>query len=185
MKNYDDLVKKYPELFGVQEDSQEPFAHFGFECNIGWYDIIDKACQIIYSEYKRHLYYAKKYKQDLDNIEKTIQERQSWDKERTREWIIAYTEQAYDSHSRAADEERKNLPKTAQIKEKFGTLRWYVNNADKTSQKIIDFAELMSENTCEVCGEYGKTYTTGWHKTLCLKHAIEKYGKEKVDQYNS
>jgi hypothetical protein len=43
----------------------------------------------------------------------------------------------------------------------------------------------MSENTCEVCGEYGKTYTTGWHKTFCLKHAIEKYGKEKVDQYNS
>jgi hypothetical protein len=83
-----------------------------------------------------------------------------------------------------AEEEKEKLPKIAQIKEKFGTLRWYVNNADKTSQKIIDFAELMSENTCEVCGEYGKTYTTGWHKTLCLKHAIEKYGKEKVDQHN-
>lgn len=185
MKNYDDLVKKYPELFGVQEDSQEPFAHFGFECNIGWYDIIDKASQIIYSEYKHHLYMQKMYKRDLDDIEKTIEKRQSWDKDKTREWIIAHTEASYSSYSKMAEEEKERLPKTAQIKEKFGTLRWYVNNADKTSQKIIDFAELMSENTCEVCGEYGKTYTTGWHKTFCLKHAIEKYGKEKVDQYNS
>jgi hypothetical protein len=185
MKNYDDLVKKYPELFGVEEDSQEPFAHFGFECGIGWYDIIDKACQIIYSEYKHHLYMQKMYKRDLDDIEKTIQKRQSWDKDKTREWIIAHTEASYSSYSKMAEEEKERLPKTAQIKEKFGTLRWYVNNADKTSQKIIDFAELMSENTCEVCGEYGKTYTTGWHKTFCLKHAIEKYGKEKVDQYNS
>jgi hypothetical protein len=185
MKNYDDLVKKYPELFGVEEDSQEPFAHFGFECGIGWYDIIDKACQIIYSEYKHHLYMQKMYKRDLDDIEKTIQKRQSWDKDKTREWIIAHTEASYSSYSKMAEEEKERLPKTAQIKEKFGTLRWYINNADKTSQKIIDFAELMSENTCEVCGEYGKTYTTGWHKTFCLKHAIEKYGKEKVDQYNS
>ena len=185
MKNYDDLAKKYPELFGVEEDSQEPFAHFGFECGIGWYDIIDKACQIIYSEYKHHLYMQKMYKRDLDDIEKTIEKRQSWDKDKTREWIIAHTEASYSSYSKMAEEEKERLPKTAQIKEKFGTLRWYVNNADKTSQKIIDFAELMSENTCEVCGEYGKTYTTGWHKTFCLKHAIEKYGKEKVDQYNS
>jgi hypothetical protein len=185
MKNYDDLVKKYPELFVVEEDSQEPFAHFGFECGIGWYDIIDKACQIIYSEYKHHLYMQKMYKRDLDDIEKTIQKRQSWDKDKTREWIIAHTEASYSSYSKMAEEEKERLPKTAQIKEKFGTLRWYVDNADKTSQKIIDFAELMSENTCEVCGEYGKTYRTGWHKTLCLKHAIEKYGKEKVDQYNS
>jgi hypothetical protein len=185
MKNYDDLVKKYPELFVVEEDSQEPFAHFGFECGIGWYDIIDKACQIIYSEYKHHLYMQKMYKRDLDDIEKTIEKRQSWDKDKTREWIIAHTEASYSSYSKMAEEEKERLPKTAQIKEKFGTLRWYVNNADKTSQKIIDFAELMSENTCEVCGEYGKTYTTGWHKTFCLKHAIEKYGKEKVDLYNS
>lgn len=47
---------------------------------------------------------------------KTIQERQSWDKDKTREWIIACTEQAYDSHSRAADEERKTCPKQPKSK---------------------------------------------------------------------
>jgi hypothetical protein len=76
------------------------------------------------------------------------------------------------------------LPKVAQIKEKFGTLRLYVNSCVEDTNTITNYAELMSCVTCEVCGNLGKTYHMGWHKTLCEQHAIENYGKENVDECN-
>ena len=35
----------------------------------------------------------------------------------------------------------------------------------------ISFAESMSYRTCEECGAPGKTYTDGWHRTMCDIHA--------------
>jgi hypothetical protein len=40
----------------------------------------------------------------------------------------------------------------------------------------------MSYRTCEQCGAAGKTYTDGWHKTLCDIHAAMD-GRE--EQYES
>jgi hypothetical protein len=40
----------------------------------------------------------------------------------------------------------------------------------------------MSEVTCEICGNVGKTYRTRWHKTLCKEHAIERYGENVVKE---
>lgn len=58
----------------------------------------------------------------------------------------------------------------AQIKEKFGTLRVYLetgSNGDDTARAIRD-AEWESSRTCEYCGKPGKQLrTTGWIKTTC------------------
>jgi len=61
----------------------------------------------------------------------------------------------------------------AQIKEKFGTLRFYVN-FDKCEDvdyekvyKIIQNYEEVSETTCEVCGKPGTLRGGGWLRTLC------------------
>jgi hypothetical protein len=40
-----------------------------------------------------------------------------------------------------------------QVKEKFGGLRFYVNHSDKYITGVINFAESMSYNICEVCGD--------------------------------
>ena len=40
-----------------------------------------------------------------------------------------------------------------QVKEKFGTLRFYVSGTTKEEDVIIRNAENMSEVTCEQCGE--------------------------------
>ena len=61
----------------------------------------------------------------------------------------------------------------AQVKEKFGGLRFYVNGANEEHYNYISFAENMSYRTCEKCGNPGKLYTNGWHTTLCEKHAEE------------
>jgi hypothetical protein len=68
-----------------------------------------------------------------------------------------------------------------QVKEKFGGLRfYYYANPDivstdiwKTIRDLVDAAELLSNYTCETCGEPGKPTTDGWIKTVCTKHINE------------
>lgn len=65
-----------------------------------------------------------------------------------------------------------------QIKEKYGTLRFYVAGCTDEMWDKIEAAELKSAVTCEICGAEGKLRSNGgWLKTLCNKHTKElKYG---------
>ncbi len=56
-----------------------------------------------------------------------------------------------------------------QVKEKFGTLRFYVSGADEAVNMMIGRSVYQSSITCEVCGatEGAKTSNKGWMKTLC------------------
>ncbi len=57
-----------------------------------------------------------------------------------------------------------------QIKEKFGTLRFYYDGGDDTIGGMIRMAESMSAVTCEECGSPGHQRSGGWIRTLCDKH---------------
>jgi len=71
-----------------------------------------------------------------------------------------------------------SMVKATQVKEKFGTLRFYVEGvrthvADEV-YKTIDDAELKSGTTCEVCGDNktAKCKTSkgsNWISTLCTE----------------
>jgi hypothetical protein len=56
-----------------------------------------------------------------------------------------------------------------QIKEKFGSLRVYINSANPDAQDIIWKAEEKSAEICELCGDCdsAKIRGGGWLKTLC------------------
>lgn len=55
-----------------------------------------------------------------------------------------------------------------QVKEKFGTLRFYVDGGTDEMHKLINEYEVKTEITCEMCGAPGeRTTTNGWVKTLC------------------
>lgn len=58
-----------------------------------------------------------------------------------------------------------------QIKEKFGTLRFYTKEATDEQHAVISFVESLSGKTCEVCGAPGKPQGKGWIRTLCNEHA--------------
>jgi len=107
MKDYKVLQEKYPDLL----------ESIGcFECDIGWYDLLDDL---------------------LHNI-------------KTKDPDI----------------------KVAQIKEKFGTLRFYVWSATDEIFDMINTAEQRSGCVCERCGiedETVKTRNGGWIYTLCDK----------------
>lgn len=55
----------------------------------------------------------------------------------------------------------------AQIKEKFGTLRYYVDGVSHLGQELIRQAERLSAKTCEECGKPGVLRRGGWLNTLC------------------
>jgi hypothetical protein len=57
--------------------------------------------------------------------------------------------------------------KAAQVKEKFGGLRFYVDNHNEYVSGILAMAESMSMRTCERCGNPGTQRKGGWIKTLC------------------
>lgn len=61
-----------------------------------------------------------------------------------------------------------------QIKEKFGTLRFYVQGGDEYTNGAISLAENLSAGMCEECGAPGKRTSEGWIKTLCDFHIAER-----------
>jgi len=58
-----------------------------------------------------------------------------------------------------------------QVKEKFGTLRFYYSGGDDYISGMVAMAEAMSGVTCEECGSPGKRVGSGWVTTLCEAHA--------------
>lgn len=62
-----------------------------------------------------------------------------------------------------------------QVKEKFGTLRFYYMGGDDACDRMIRKAEEKSERTCEITGEPGSLMIKdGWYKTLSDKYARDK-----------
>lgn len=73
-----------------------------------------------------------------------------------------------------------------QIKEKFGTLRFYMNSSTEAMNKAISEAEEKSYVTCEECGAgESKQRQGGWIRTLCddclLEDVIEKVKRFCID----
>ena len=164
------LVARYPLIFRDRNgDMRTTLMCWGFECGDGWYNIIDVLCGKLSSEYLSA-------KSRYDFIKDKVGEKLyggSGD-------II--TQGEIDLRKQIVDEEAAKVPVAVQVKEKFGGLRFYVNGATDKHWSYINFAESMSYRTCEQCGNPGKTYTDGWHMTLCDIHAAMN-GKEEEYEY--
>jgi hypothetical protein len=180
MKNYKDIVEKYKILFETRGSN---FSLFGFECDIGWYDIIENACYVICANYLHLQKDSIRLTKELDNIDETIKQTKCIFPEHSDEQIIENTKKWLATTNEYLEKEKESLPKIVQIKEKFGTLRFYTCGGTGVHQAIADYAENMSSVTCEKCGNAARTYRIGWHRTLCRDHAIENYSKEEVDGY--
>jgi hypothetical protein len=57
--------------------------------------------------------------------------------------------------------------KLMQIKEKFGTLRWYADYGSEATHRLETEAEIESAKTCEQCGKPGELSGKNWVSTLC------------------
>ena len=163
------LCAKYPLIFKDRNENMQHTAMcWGFSHGDGWYNIIDTLCGLLTSEYRgAKSRYDHLVEVGVGNVlygTKTV------------------TQEAIDEAKVKLDEEATKVPVASQVKEKFGGLRFYVQAATDKHYQYITFAESMSYRTCEECGNPGKTYTDGWHMTLCDIHA-EMNGKE--EEYES
>ena len=169
------LCEKYPKMM-VNRDKpmQETCMCWGFECGDGWFNILDQL---------------------MGNIQHHI----DW-KEKQRTSAMAYNlmaAQAKEGNFDLFDDSMKDLnnpeykakrlseviagdfrpvpesiPQVTldQIKEKFGTLRFYYTGGDDIIDGMVRMAESMSAVTCETCGNPGQQRGGGWIRTLCDHH---------------
>jgi hypothetical protein len=56
------------------------------------------------------------------------------------------------------------------VKEKWGGLRFYIAYGSEELHDAIWAIEHESYKICEVCGRPGKPRSTGWIRTLCIRH---------------
>lgn len=147
------IREKYPKIF-----SQPCEMSIGN----GWYDIIDRLCANIQSH--------------IDSVADQ------------RKWAIKWNDKVNDPEYDWSDKasfikrEEREVPElieqvvVTQIKEKFGTLRFYYHGGDEYIRGLEAMAESMTARTCEDCGSPGVARSTKkrrWVKVLCDKHAHE------------
>lgn len=66
--------------------------------------------------------------------------------------------------------EERGEYRAVQVKEKYGTLRFYMTAETREMEKCIVDAERESAFTCEACGAAGKGRGMGWLYTACEEH---------------
>jgi hypothetical protein len=97
-------------------------------------------------------------------------------------WLSNYLQNYIDSKNTWAEKypnDYKSVEqiRVVQVKEKFSTLRYYVEGGDERTSEVISFVEYMCGNFCEYTGEIDDVgYSNrGWmkrfHKSLTKNHA--------------
>lgn len=132
----------------------------------GWFDIIDLLCNNI-----QH------------HIDNAVRQRQY-----AIEWNEDVNDPNYDWSVKASyiKREEREVPElveqvvATQIKEKFGTLRFYYDGGDDYIRGLESMAASMTSRICEECGKPGKIREGGWLKTLCDEHAQEREMKNEL-----
>ena len=139
---------------------------FGFECGPGWYNILRHASICIMYEIKKSdkLWWFRPYLAMFTEAWNNIMFRQpNWMKRdhifgKFPRFVLSYHFQGY---------------AVSQIKEKYGTLRFYMNFETSEMSEITSMAETLSEVTCEQCGQIGRLRGKGWYYVSCNEHARE------------
>ena len=170
------LCKAYPKLFvNRHAPMQETCMCWGFSHDDGWYNIIDQLCGNIQHHIdwrERQLEVAIKYNEmarqckagNFDLFEESMKDLTNPEyKEKRRQEII-------NGGLRVIPEVCAQVT-VDQVKEKFGTLRFYYSGGDDYISGLVSMAESMSGVTCEECGAPGKRVGGGWITTLCKTHA--------------
>lgn len=160
------LVKRYPEVFKhAGGDPAETCMAWGIAVGDGWFDLIDVLCNGFYGPLRNA-------QRELDYLQKNAG-KQKYDGTLIDADMIA-------AQQAKVDEALAQIPVAAQVKEKFGGLRFYADGGTPAHQATINFAEAMSERTCEVCGARGMLYPIGWVRALCPDHADAEHGLKAV-----
>lgn len=169
------LCEKFPKLFVDRNGDMLATAMcWGFEHGDGWFNIIHALCANI----QWHI------DQSVERNANAIR----YEAERVAAVAGDFT--VYDNfhpsliptcreqrHQELLTEKPRDIPEIIeqvtvnQVKEKFGTLRFYYSGGDAYIDGLVAMAESMSAATCEECGAPGRVRHGGWLRCLCDEHA--------------
>jgi len=195
-KELDELLcKKYPEIFvNRNAPMTETAMCWGFDCGDGWYNIIDRLCANIKAHVDNHnrnvesnIKYQKNraaalngdwslFDEEHERLypSSLIDNNKYWTEEKAKEHREHMMKNLIsDIPDWFKNTEYMESPVATQVKEKYGTLRFYYDGGDLYIDGLANMAESMSAVTCEVCGNPGKLVGGGWVRTLCKTHAEE------------
>jgi hypothetical protein len=155
----DHLCKKYPKILTVSNNNKERcYGMFGIDCEDGWFLHLDRMFDAIQSTIDFSETNYENLKQHYNKL--------PWYKKL---WSI-YKRSRY----HYLRDNQTPIPQViaVQIKEKFGTLRFYYIGGDDRITPIVDFYESYTQYICEDCGSTTEIgYTNGWIRNVCKKHA--------------
>ena len=135
---------------------------WGFEIGDGWFDIVNQLSRLLcykWLEARDHHAYL------MSRLGQTVYE----GAESELNYVI--TSEHVAAAEAAAEAEYAAVPVVSQVKEKFGTLRFYTHGTTDQQHAYINFAECMSARICEVCGDRGSRRGHMWVRTRCREHA--------------
>jgi hypothetical protein len=183
------LCEKYPYMF---QERNMPMTQtcmcWGFSHGDGWFNIIDALCSSIdrhiswrRSQRAKALVFNRKLKQAIKSNDASILINPKY---ADQDWHIR------DCNKKLIEQHFSEVPEyvsrvvVEQVKEKFGTLRFYYRGGDDTVYGMVRLAEEMSARTCEQCGVPATTENqNGWVVTLCKKHSKERKKKMKTGEW--
>ena len=180
------LFSKYPKIFG---DRTKPMTEtcmcWGLDVGDGWYDLIDVLCEALTYTYTTSVQVDEEDGKRLGIEPFKLEGKDSY-------YLIVEPPQVI----------------AAQVKEKYGTLRFYyredyseeIVSLIKTGkypelQKIVDrysnyidgiihFAEIVSGRTCEITGQSGELHASGGGRNGWLKVLNKEYAKTALADRN-
>lgn len=156
----DKLYAKYPKIFAQKDlDINESGLFWGIQCENGWYNIIDTLCDEIQS-------YVDQPHINLEMYSKWLEKSLTDNDDELSEFYMKKVREVKESFI--------PQPELIQIKEKYGSLRFYLTYYDDHISTLIGFAEAYSERVCETCGAPGTMCSQGWMKVSCEKCKGEK-----------
>ena len=172
------LCEKYPKMMvNRNKNMQETCMCWGFECGDGWYNILNQ----LMGNIQHHI----DWKEKQHNWAVKYNEMAQAGKNGNAELFADLVAKEYaDSPTIGAEyikgrceEMIKNplrdvpdlIPQVTldQVKEKFGTLRFYYSGGDDYISGLVSMAESMTGVTCEECGNPGESRGGGWIHVYC------------------
>lgn len=183
------LVQQFPKMFKNRYSPMtETCMCWGFDHGDGWYPIIRNMCHLIQS----HIDWTRGSRARALRFNRALRRAIAGN---DRDLVYFYSARDYETKSKKVGEvsewNRKQMTEEIaearfrtvpeacsqvvvdQVKEKFGTLRFYHSGGDDYVDGIVRMGEAMTAVTCETCGAPGETRGGGWVRTLCETHEAE------------
>jgi hypothetical protein len=166
------LCERYPKMMvNRNKDMKETCMCWGFECGDGWFNILDQLMGSI----QHHIDWKEKQRVGAIKYNEMAAQAKAGNFDLFEEDMKALLDDEY-KEKRLAEivagdfrQVPESIPQVTldQVKEKFGTLRFYYSGGDDYISGMVSLAESLTGVTCESCGNVGERRGGGWVHTYC------------------